>query len=302
MKPFNNNKQLIVNVFFTLPLVFSVGINAKPNKESAPAVKIDAVIVNDDETLTIYGTGFVDVDGQYPAVTLANTPLSVLVEDSEPVRMIVDTMTIFLSGDGLVEGDFRLTVIQGDQQDSYDLTFGAVGPEGPEGIAGAQGTKGDTGDAGPEGPQGIAGTQGTKGDTGVAGSEGPQGIAGAQGTKGDTGDTGPEGPQGFTDLTFRSTCETNEVAIYSRPDELGCAQLEPNRDDFDCGSGSNPDGIYYGAPFLLTRDGQAVCSSLAYDCKVATFAVFPSWHEDSSNEAEPIVTVEGEELCYERPL
>jgi len=302
MKPFNINKQLIVKNFFILLLVFSVSINAKSTKESAPPVNIDAVVVNDDETLLILGTGFVDVDGQYPVVTLANVPLSVLVEDSEPGRMIVDTMVIFQNGGDLIEGDFRLTVIQGEQQDSYDLTFGAVGPEGlagaqgpkgdtgAQGIAGAQGLKGDTG------PQGIAGAQGLKGDTG------PQGIAGAQGPK---GDTGPQGPQGITDLTFRSTCEANEVTIYARPEELECVQQTPSKDGFTCDFYNRPSGVHYDTPSLFVNGGTTSCSSLAFLCRTeGTFDTIPNWERESPSDVTeaPLVAVEGEELCYKRPL
>jgi len=302
MKPFNFNKQLIVKNFFILLLVFSVGINAKPTKDPAPAVKIDAVVINDDETLIIFGTGFVDVDGQYPVVTLANIPLSVLVEHSEPGRMLVDTMVIFQNGGGLIEGDFRLTVIQGEQQDSYDLTFGAVGPEG---LAGAEGPKGDTGlqgIAGVQGPKGDIGLQGTTGEQGPKGDTGLQGIVGAQGPK---GDIGPEGLQGTTDLTFRSTCEANEVAIYSRPEELECVHQSPSIDGFACNSNNRPSGVHYGTPSLFVDGETTSCYSSAFLCRLeGTFDIIPNWERESTADVTeaPLVAVESEELCYKRPL
>jgi len=298
MKHFNINKQLIVKALFILLFVFSVGINAKSTKEPAPPVKIDAVVVNDDETLIILGTGFVDVDGQYPVVTLANVPLSVLMEDSEPERMVVDTMVIFQNGGNLIEGDFRLTVIQGEQQDSYDLTFGAVGPEGPAGVQGPKGDAGLQGSAGVQGPRGDTGLQGITGAEGPKGDTGLQGIAGAQGPK---GDIGPEGPQGVTDLTFRSTCEANEVAIYARPEELECEQQNPSRDSVICDAFNVPSGDHFDKAFLVVDGGATTCSSFVYECKYSGFV--RTWERKLPNHTEaPLVAVEGEELCYKRPL
>ena len=81
-------------------------------------------------------------------------------------------------------GTYLLTMSTGpnlEQNDSFDVTLGVVGPKGDKGDPGIQGLRGDKGD------QGI---QGLKGDPGIQGPKGDKGDQGIQGVKGDPGYTG----------------------------------------------------------------------------------------------------------------
>ena len=70
------------------------------------------------------------------------------------------------------DGDYLLTVVNGNgpsQSDQYDLTIGAVGPQGPQGATGPQGEQGKLG---PQGVQGKLGPQGPQGRPGADGIDG----------------------------------------------------------------------------------------------------------------------------------
>lgn len=70
------------------------------------------------------------------------------------------------------DGDYVLKVSTGFmlyQNDTYDLTIGAVGPQGEKGEKGDTGATGATGATGPQGPAGPVGPMGPKGDTGDPG-------------------------------------------------------------------------------------------------------------------------------------
>ncbi len=130
-----------------------------------------------------------------PRVTLGNSELPVINYSRNLITAALPQ--------GILAGDYLLSVSTGrgsKNNDSYALTIGAVGPTGPQGEQGETGPQGPIGLTGPEGPQGPAGPQGVPGPQGIAGPVGPegeQGPAGPQGPKGDKGDQGEQGPQGL---------------------------------------------------------------------------------------------------------
>ena len=82
----------------------------------------------------------------------------------------------FSSGGLPADGDYLLTVKNGNGQshsDQYDLTIGAGGGSGPAGPSGATGAAGATGATGGSGPAGATGTTGSQGATGPTGPTAP---------------------------------------------------------------------------------------------------------------------------------
>ncbi|HVV88735.1 MAG TPA: hypothetical protein VHE35_37075, partial [Kofleriaceae bacterium] len=121
-------------------------------------------------TLTIVGTGF----GAAPSVRISDEggdwiPLARL--QSTPTRVLVALPD-------LAAGHYRLELSSSHDDDSIDVTLGAVGPQGPRGAAGPAGPLGQPGAAGPVGP---VGPQGPQGDTGPEGQPGAAGPVGPQG-------------------------------------------------------------------------------------------------------------------------
>jgi microcystin-dependent protein len=155
-------------------------------------------------TITIVGT---DLDfgagplvvtlGGFGPLTVTGTPTATAITADLPAV--------------LGDGDYLLTVSNGNgqsQNDEYDLTVGRrgaqgergeqgeqgkLGPAGPPGIQGEQGKLGTTG---PQGEQGKVGQQGEQGKMGDVGPRGEQGKVGQQGEQGKMGDAGPQGEQG----------------------------------------------------------------------------------------------------------
>ena len=176
-------------------LVFSQAI-AKPAlldaKTSASQLLITQVTVDFDAgEIHIQGLRLNNgkADGQGPRVTLGGEELS-LINASE--TLISAWLPV-----GTLAGDYLLTVSNGpstNQNDTYALTIGAVGPKGEKGDTGPQGPKGDTGPQGPKGDKGDVGPRGLQGLPGPRGLPGPKGDQGDKGDKGDTGEQGPPGP------------------------------------------------------------------------------------------------------------
>ena len=159
---------------------------AKP--QPSPQLKIISVFVDFvNETILIVGENLA------PS-TVGVSPVVIIGEDALSVMSFTNNEIVaeFPAG-GIADGDYLLTVTKGTSatdNDTYDLTIGAVGPEGPQGPPGEQGLQGEIGPAGPQGEQGQPGPQGEQGIQGPQGQQGEQGLQGAQ------GDTGPQGPQG----------------------------------------------------------------------------------------------------------
>jgi microcystin-dependent protein len=175
------------------------GPPTSPGPVTGPHVVIDSASANASLTLLhVQGQQFCTA----PTVKLNDTPLTV---SGTATPTAFDAL---LPNPPISPASYRLSLSCGaatNQNVSFDVTLGAVGPQGiqgpqgpagPQGPSGPQGPKGDTGATGPQGPKGdtgATGPQGPKGDTGATGAQGP---AGPQGPKGDTGATGPQGPQG----------------------------------------------------------------------------------------------------------
>ncbi|MCY1083547.1 hypothetical protein [Archangium lansingense] len=171
----------------------------------------DLEVDYDLDQMTIHGRNFVTSTGLAPSVYLMD--IGVQVKTYTPYTVVVALPPVLMRS-----GSYRLTMSTGpnvEQNDSFDVTLGTVGPKGEKGDAGPQGEQGvpgppgPKGDTGPQGVQGIPGPPGPKGDTGPQGVQGipgpqgpkgdtgPQGVQGIPGPQGPKGDTGPQGPQGI---------------------------------------------------------------------------------------------------------
>ncbi|HZH18454.1 MAG TPA: hypothetical protein VE057_29165 [Archangium sp.] len=141
----------------------------------------------------IHGRNFGTLTGVAPTVHLME--IGVDVKTYGPYTVVVALPPVLQRA-----GSYLLTLSTGpnvEQNDSFEVTLGAVGPQGPKG------DKGDKGDTGAQGPVGATGAQGVKGDKGDTGAQGPQG---AQGPVGATGAEGPQGPQGVPGYTGALAC------------------------------------------------------------------------------------------------
>jgi len=138
----------------TFGLFFSLQVSAL-----APAPVIDNVSINySTNTLTIRGQNL-SVSGQAPSVQLNTTILKVGLFNSTAVQAKVNNSSSLLGG-------YLLQLTTSAGSNTFDTTFGAVGPQGPAGA---------TGPVGPAGPEGPAGPQGAAGPEGPVGPTGPQG-------------------------------------------------------------------------------------------------------------------------------
>ena len=159
---------------------YGIAIAAPPSAE----MEVISVLTDFDAgTLVIVGNNF--DNGDLPMVTLGGFPVTVNTATSN--ANLIDALLPGPVG----EGDYVLTVSTGrnkEQNESFHLTLGSVGPQGPQGIQGEQGLQGQ---------QGIQGPQGGIGPIGPMGLQGIQGIQGDQGIQGLTGATGPQGIQGI---------------------------------------------------------------------------------------------------------
>ena len=175
-------------LFWALLLLFSGGVSATSSKHHHKQPNIKSVVVDmDSNTLIIIGRNL-RKGHEIPIVKLPG--YGQLVVQQEPTletEIIAD-----LPPGGVEPGDYRLVVKASRRPrlvDTYDLTFGAVGPEGPQGEPGV---------AGPPGPEGPPGPQGEPGPQGPIGMPGPPGPQGEKGDKGDQGEQGPPGESGLS--------------------------------------------------------------------------------------------------------
>ncbi|HWP91296.1 MAG TPA: IPT/TIG domain-containing protein [Thermodesulfobacteriota bacterium] len=170
----------VLGIILFFLISFSIKVSSTPVEGG---VTINEVLVDfEDETITIMGTNFTPASDL--TVTLGEFGVLNIVTSSS------NLIVVEFPSQGLLAGDYLLTVSTGSSQsktEDYSLTIGAVGPQGepgPEGPQGPQGERGPQGAQGPVGPQGPPGPQGPQGETG------PQGPAGPQ---------GPEGPPGISE-------------------------------------------------------------------------------------------------------
>lgn len=125
----------------------------------------------------IYGRNFNTPTGVPPTVHLME--IGVTVKTYGP-----STVVVYLPPMLMRSGSYRLTMSAGsnaEQNDTFEVTMGAVGPQGSVGPQGPKGDKGDKGDTGAQGPVGPVGPQG---ELGPVGPQGPQGEPGAVGPQG----------------------------------------------------------------------------------------------------------------------
>ena len=201
-------RTLAAAIALTLGTVASAGIQsanaAAPvvlNTWSTPNASSTLNTSSTQQTLTIEG------------VNLGSGAASVMLGAFGPLTVVsqtADRLVVALPN-GLVAGNYVLSVQIGKGGGNVDesvVTIGAVGPTGPAGPAGSQGSPGPAGPAGATGPAGSAGPQGAAGATGAIGPVGPMGPAGPIvplvpvvpvgpiGPAGSVVDTGPPRPTG----------------------------------------------------------------------------------------------------------
>ncbi|WP_043432643.1 IPT/TIG domain-containing protein [Cystobacter fuscus] len=145
-------------------LIAGLTISAQAQAQTTPNRMhiTDLEVDYDLDQMTIHGRNFVTSTGLAPSVYLMD--IGVQVKTYTPYTVVVALPPVLMRS-----GSYRLTMSTGsnvEQNDSFDVTLGAVGPKGE---------KGEKGDTGPQGVQGIPGPQGPKGDTG------PQGLQGIPG-------------------------------------------------------------------------------------------------------------------------
>src|SRR5207253_1302587 len=151
--------------------------------------------------LTVIGQNFSNLKN--PRVTLEGATTSL------PIVSITDTTIVALLPPGFAPGSYVIDVgnANGNPDDSFFATFGAVGPTG------ATGAKGDTGTTGAQGLKGDIGATGATGAKGDTGTTGAQGLKGDTGATGATGATGPQGPSGTSTQSAGSTSFSQGVAF-----------------------------------------------------------------------------------------
>jgi len=165
----------------------------------------------------IHGRNFSTLTGVPPTVHLKE--IGVNVKTYGP-----STIVVTLPPSVQQPGNYLLTMSSGpnlEQNDSFNVTLGAVGPKGPKGEPGIPGLKGNKGD---QGDQGIKGNQG---DQGIKGLQGDQGIPGLKGDQGDQGIKGPPGAPGYTGPLSCRIVAGASVNEYVFPGSYaGCASGE----------------------------------------------------------------------------
>lgn len=120
--------------------------------------------------LYIYGRNLNTPTGAAPAVHLMEIGVGVKSYASTYIAVVLPPVL-------QRAGSYLLTVSTGsnmEQNDSFDVTLGAMGPQGP---AGPQGPKGDTGGRGEQGPRGEKGDTGAPGNTGALSCRISYGVA-----------------------------------------------------------------------------------------------------------------------------
>lgn len=197
---------LVLCLVALAPTVVAAG---KDTRSSAKDTYSEGVLITraavDTETnrITLTGENFFSRLRHRPAVYLGYTQLPVLSSsDSQVIAQLPEGLT----------GTYLVSVTNGVDYDSIDVTLGAVGPAGPQGLTGA------TGATGPQGPAGANGTNGADGATGETGPQGPQGA------EGPAGPAGPQGPSGFVNVlgyenavNFTLTTFINSPAVCQTP-------------------------------------------------------------------------------------
>jgi len=236
-------------------IVFLLSISISLNAMAAPPgghLNITEVLVDfDAKTITIMGEDL-DFGGELD-VTLGDMG-SLIVTTETPTLIVVDFPL-----EGLLDGDYLLTVSRGNgqsQNDEYDLTIGAVGPEGLQGVDGAQGQQGIQGPAGADGAAGADGEDGAAGadgEDGAAGADGEDGAAGADGEDGAAGADGEDGAAG-TDGEDGAVGSIGKIGLQGSqgvpgiegpqgPEGLACWDLD-GENDCDLGTEDiNEDGF-----------------------------------------------------------
>ncbi|ATB39566.1 hypothetical protein CYFUS_005010 [Cystobacter fuscus] len=181
-------------------LIAGLTISAQAQAQTTPSRMhiTDLEVDYDLDQMTIHGRNFVTSTGLAPSVYLMD--IGVQVKTYTPYTVVVALPPVLMRS-----GSYRLTMSTGsnvEQNDSFDVTLGAVGPKGE---------KGEKGDTGPQGVQGIPGPQGPKGDTG------PQGVQGIPGPQGPKGDTGPQGLKGDTGAQGLQGIPGPGARVFSTP-------------------------------------------------------------------------------------
>jgi len=167
---------------------------ASPLLAQMPSITSVTIAYGSTNTITIIGTNFEPKTSPDPTVVLDTTALKVT---SFSNTKIVATTTTQIGA-----GSYLLTVTNClKNAETFDVTWGAVGPQGPAGTPGAKGATGSAGPAGATGSAGPAGATGSAGPAGATGSAGPAGATGAAGTTGATGAAGTTGAAGATGVT-----------------------------------------------------------------------------------------------------
>ena len=189
MQPSPHVFQRLRTLVAVVPLVLvAAGANAQghgragDDREHGNGNSPQLVITNvtpssDGSELTIDGMNFGRLPSVYLMINSLVHPVTVIPPSSR-------TRVMVALGGAPPPGSYRVQVSRGRSavaNDTFDYTWGAVGP------------KGDRGDAG---PSGLAGLDGAPGATGPAGPAGPAGPMGPAGPAGATGPAGPAGTSG----------------------------------------------------------------------------------------------------------
>lgn len=205
--------MLAVGIFFVMSLWMILPMahaNSGAVNPTAQLTISEVFIDFEDGIIYIRGSNF--KNGTRPNVLLGKdtVPLSVIGTPTASVIMAVLPP--------VPDGDYVLKVSTGFmlyQNDTYDLTIGAVGPQGPQGEKGEQGIQGDTG------PQGAKGDTGATGETGATGPQGPKGDTGATGAPGPAGPVGPMGPKGDTGDPGKTYTGSSPVSVNNTQNTIG---------------------------------------------------------------------------------
>ena len=166
-----------VLIVFLLAIALMMPLGALPAAADDDAAKLNrrSLLITEvfvgfgpPDTITIGGQGF-DLGQNNPLVTLGDFgPLTIV--SVEPNTIVVECPLWDPSSPPdpdanppyCSDGDFLLTVSNGQAKrmnDDFDLTIGAVGPQGEQGLPGPQGPQGEPGPPGPQGPPGLANIQ-----------------------------------------------------------------------------------------------------------------------------------------------
>lgn len=141
---------------------------AIPAQAGAHEVQNQLVITNVDMDyalgqMFIYGRSLSPSTGPAPIVHLMDVQVSAMTYGPTYIVVAVPP-TLQRAGSYLLKVSTGSTA---EQNGSFAVTLGAVGPQGPQGPQGAVGPQGPQGEMGPQGPQGPQGEMGPPGYTGA---------------------------------------------------------------------------------------------------------------------------------------